>query len=95
VAARGAELVAAVPELVVLGPAVGHRADRVDGADGRPAGAAIPIESRIVAAAVAWVEEASEPALASQAEEGALDPEVVRALLVEVSAEDAATAAPA
>ncbi len=69
--------------------------DRFDGAEGRPAGAAIPIESRIVAAAVAWVEDGSAAALEAQAEEGALDPEVVRALLLEVSAGDAATAVPA
>ena len=95
IAARGAELVAAVPELVVLGPVVGHLADRFDGAGGRPGGRAIPIESRIIAAAAAWVREGSPDALAVQADEGALDPEVVRALLLEVSAGEAEALAPA
>jgi response regulator RpfG family c-di-GMP phosphodiesterase len=89
----GADFIAGMPTLAAAADAVRHHRDRFDGGGDRPRlrGEAIPIEARIVAVAVTYVQlargprAAVEPAAVRTALEaaagGALDPTLVQAAL--------------
>ena len=83
-AVPGDELVAAVPELSSLAAIVRHRTEHHDGsgAPGGLAGDAIPLESRILAAAAAWeaLGPEADPAALDALSGTQLDPDVVAAL---------------